>query len=269
MSIRKYWSFFRIRFINGLQYRTAAYAGIATQFAWGGMRILLFRAFYMASPADFPMDFQALASYLWLEQAFLTLFSTWMFDNAILNAITSGDIAYELARPIDLYGKWFLQNLSMRFSRAALRCMPILLVGAFLPRPYGLALPANVGAFPMFLLTSFLGVCVNVAFLMLVYISTFYTLDYRGVRMVMIGALDFLTGSLIPLPFFPDWLRNIIELTPLGATMNLPLRIYSGDIAGDAMVRGFLVQVTWLVLLLLFGKLWMSRALKRVVVQGG
>lgn len=31
--MRKYISFFRIRFINGLQYRAAAYAGIATQFA--------------------------------------------------------------------------------------------------------------------------------------------------------------------------------------------------------------------------------------------
>ncbi|AGI39710.1 hypothetical protein Clst_1656 [Thermoclostridium stercorarium subsp. stercorarium DSM 8532] len=36
--MKKYISFFRIRFINGLQYRSAAYAGIMTQFAWGSMR---------------------------------------------------------------------------------------------------------------------------------------------------------------------------------------------------------------------------------------
>ena len=32
--MKKYLSFFRIRFIAGLQYRAAAWAGIATQFAW-------------------------------------------------------------------------------------------------------------------------------------------------------------------------------------------------------------------------------------------
>ena len=42
MSGRVYGSFFRLRFINGLQYRAAAYAGVATQFAWGFMEILLF-----------------------------------------------------------------------------------------------------------------------------------------------------------------------------------------------------------------------------------
>ena len=35
---------FKIRFINGLQYRAAAYAGVATQFAWGAMTILMFSA---------------------------------------------------------------------------------------------------------------------------------------------------------------------------------------------------------------------------------
>ena len=33
--MRKYQAFFRIRFINTLQYRSAAIAGMATQLAWG------------------------------------------------------------------------------------------------------------------------------------------------------------------------------------------------------------------------------------------
>ena len=36
-------SFFRMRLINGMQYRTAAWAGIVTQFFWGFMEILLYR----------------------------------------------------------------------------------------------------------------------------------------------------------------------------------------------------------------------------------
>ena len=62
--MKKYLSFFRLRFITGLQYRTAALAGIATQFFWGAMEILTFRAFYQSDPASFPMTLQATSSYI-------------------------------------------------------------------------------------------------------------------------------------------------------------------------------------------------------------
>ena len=39
--MKKYISVLRIRFLNGLQYRAAALGGLATQFAWGGMLVLL------------------------------------------------------------------------------------------------------------------------------------------------------------------------------------------------------------------------------------
>lgn len=71
--MKKYLSFFRLRFITGLQYRTAALAGIATQFFWGAMEILTFRAFYQSDPASFPMTLQATSSYIWIQQAFLVL----------------------------------------------------------------------------------------------------------------------------------------------------------------------------------------------------
>lgn len=54
--MKKYISFFRLRFSMGLQYRTAAAAGIVTQFFWGAMEILVYRAFYEADAAAFPMS---------------------------------------------------------------------------------------------------------------------------------------------------------------------------------------------------------------------
>ena len=44
-AFRQYTTLFRVRFLAGLQYRAAALAGIATQFAWGGLMVLLYRAF--------------------------------------------------------------------------------------------------------------------------------------------------------------------------------------------------------------------------------
>lgn len=265
---RAYLSLFRIRYINSLQYRAAAYAGVLTQFAWGFMIILQFGAFYRGG-GEFPMEYSQLSSYTWLQQAFLALFMSWFMDGEIFSLITGGNIAYELARPVDLYLMWFTKNAALRCSRAVLRCIPILAISFFLPAPYGLSLPVGFTAFFMFCITMALALGVIVAFGMLVYIATFYTMNPLGVRLLAATASDFFTGALIPLPFFPDWLRRIVELSPFGSMQNLPLRIWCGHIAGAEMWRAVGLQIFWLVALVACGKLWMGAALKRVTVQGG
>ena len=47
-----------MRFLMGLQYRAAAAAGVVTQFTWGFMELLVFRAFYQADASAFPMSFE-------------------------------------------------------------------------------------------------------------------------------------------------------------------------------------------------------------------
>ena len=264
-----YASVFRIRFINSLQYRAAALGGIATQYAWGFMYILMFRAFQNANPAAYPMEFSQTVSYIWMQQAFLALYMLWFWENEIAASVIEGSIAYELIRPVGLYSKWYCQAAANRLARAFLRCAPILVVAFLVPAPYRMALPANAGRFFLFLLSTALSLGVVVAFSMLMYISLFYTLSPMGVRMIAAVLSDFLAGGIIPLPFFPDRLRAVVELLPFAAMQNMPLRIYSGHIAGADALRGIAFQVFWLVALWAAGQAAMGRALKRVVVQGG
>lgn len=267
--MKKYLSFFRMKFLAGLQYRAAAAAGIATQFAWGFMEILLFAAFYRAQPEAFPMTFPQTASYVWLQQSFLALYMIWLLDGDIFLSISNGDVAYELCRPLDLYGMWFAKNMADRLSRAVLRCLPILAVAVLLPEPYGLQPPPGIGGAALSLLSMGLAFLLVVSFCMLVYIATFYTLSPMGVRIAAASLSELLTGAVVPLPFFPDRIRRITELLPFAYMQNIPLRIYSGNIAGREALAGIALQVFWLAALVLAGRLWIGRALRRVVVQGG
>jgi ABC-2 type transport system permease protein len=88
--MKRYFSLFRVRYINDLQYRTAAIAGCVTQAAWGFFFILLYRAFYRENPSNFPMKMSALSSYIWLGQAFLAIFMAWFFDSEILHLSKAG-----------------------------------------------------------------------------------------------------------------------------------------------------------------------------------
>ncbi|MDF2511511.1 MAG: putative rane protein [Herbinix sp.] len=266
---QKYISFFRIRFVAGLQYKAAALAGIVTQFVWGALELLMFRAFYEAYPAAFPMTREALSSYIWLQQALLALFMTWFLENDIFNTITEGGIAYELCRPADLYDMWFFRSMANRLSKAVLRSFPILIFASFLPMPYGMRLPVNLTAGFWFFITVILGFLVVVAFCMLVYIATFFTFSPVGVRMVAISVVEFFSGAVIPLPFLPDGFRQFVEILPFASMQNVPLRIYSGDINGLEIYARAGLQLFWLIVLVGLGKWLTAVALKRVVVQGG
>jgi len=267
--MKKYLAIFRIRFINALQYRVAAVAGIVTQFAFGFMFILAFSAFYRNNPAAFPMKFSETVSYIWIQQAFYVLFATWFWENDIAATIMEGSIAYEMVRPLDLYTRWFCQSSANRLARAALRCVFVLTIAFIMPQPYRMTLPPSVLQLASFLLSMILALGVIVAFSMLIYISVFYTLSASGMRFIIAVLADFLAGGTVPLPFFPAPIRAVVELLPFAAMQNMPLRIYSGNISGGDVVKGILLQIFWLVVLILIGKLAMNNALKKVVAQGG
>jgi ABC-2 type transport system permease protein len=92
---------------------------------------MMYEAFYKSSSAVQPMSFSQVVSYVWLQQAFLAFFAMWFRDGELFDAITSGNVAYELVRPLNIYLFWYVKLLAQRLSSAALRCLPILFVAFY------------------------------------------------------------------------------------------------------------------------------------------
>jgi ABC-2 type transport system permease protein len=241
-----YMSIFRIRFINNLQYRAVLLGEIAARFAWGIMEILAFSAFYRASPAAFPMSFSQTVSYVWMQEILLTLFAVVFQDGDIYSSLESGSIAYDLVRPVSLYGRWFCQSAANRVSFTLINCAPALLIALIMPEPYRMLLPPSVWVLLLFVFSTMLALCVVVAFAMLMYISLFYTMSQRGVRIIVTAVTSFLSGGVIPLPFFPAPVLSVVNWLPFAAMQNMPLRIYSGSIAGVDAVKGIAFQIACL-----------------------
>lgn len=267
--MKKYISFFKLRFMNGLQYRGAALAGIATQFAWGALQVLMYKAFYIENSSSFPMGFSELCTYIWIQQAFISLFMLWFMESEIFNTITSGNITYELCKPMDIYNMWFARSVANRLARALLRCFPILVLAVFIPEPYGISVPKSIGSFLLFLFTLVIAFLLAVAFCMIVYVTCFFTVSPMGIRIFVVGLGDLLTGSIVPIPFYPDKIRGFIELLPFASMQNTPLRIYSGNIAGSEAIKAVVLQLIWLALLIYIGKTIGNKAMKKIAVMGG
>lgn len=258
-----------MRFIASLQYRAAALGGLATQFAWGFMYLLLFQAFYRSDPSAIPMPMEQLVSYIWLQQAFLVLFTTYSYDNTIIESITGGGIAYEIVRPTSLFTMWFVKHLAARTAGASLRCFPIIIFAAFLPAPYRLLPPVSLPVFLLFLFSLMLGAICAAALTMFQYSTLFYTMSPMGIRAIFIAVVELFSGSIIPLTFFPDGIRQVMELLPFAALQNTPLRIYAGNISGREAAVAVLLQIFWCVVIIGGSYLLVERAKRKIVVQGG
>lgn len=267
--MKKYLSFFRMRLTAGLQYRAAALAGMSTQFVWGAMEILLYRAFWLEHPERFPMGMEALAAYIWLQQAFLTLFALWNWDMDVLESVKTGSVAYELLRPADLYSMWMARAVAGRLARAVLRMVPVIFVSSLIPAPWGLRLQASPAVFGLFLLSMVLMVLVVCAYSLLIYALTFYVTDPNGLMVLSVAAADLLGGAIVPLPFLPDGLRQAAALSPFGSMQNVPLRIFNGDIPLPEIPAVMGLQIFWILALVTAGYLLTRNGLRRAVILGG
>lgn len=266
--MRTYFAVFRMRFIAAFQYRIVAFSSMTTSLVWGFMSILAYAAFYRVNPDAFPMTFPQTVSYVWINQTFLLWFAVVFTDGDIESTLESGSIAYELARPADLYWRWFTRACAGRVAMSVLR-LPALAAAFLLPGILKMTLPPDLIRLLLFVLSMVLALFVTVSFTMLMYVTMFHTISFRGIRLTVTAVTTFLSGGLIPLPFFPISIRGIVEVLPFAAMQNIPLRIYNGNITGIDVIYGIGFQVFWLVTLIILGKLAMGYSLRKVVVQGG
>ena len=150
-----------------------------------------------------------------------------------------------------------------------MRFVPIILVALFLPKAYMLGAPASIWSFILFLLTLILGTILVIGIAMLIYVIMFYTTSSKGLFNVYAVIAEFFAGSVVPIPFMPNWLQNICYILPFRISFDLPFRVYTGNISVSQGIVSVLTQLVWIVIIVCVGNLLINHATKKVVIQGG
>lgn len=267
--MKAYITYFKLKFISGLQYRQAAYAGIATQFFFGFVYIMVYIAFYKSGGNNIPMTLSQMVTYIWLGQGFLALINQYARDQELFKLVKDGGISYELARPKNLYFMWYFKVLGTRLANVTLRVFPLLIITFLLPKPYNLSLPSTFLIFIVFLLSLFMGTLLITGLVVLYPIITLHTMSEKGIVNMVITISDILSGLVVPIPFFPLFLQKISKVLPFQYISDLPFRIYVGNISIENGIYGIIIQLFWLIVVVLLGQVLLTKSMKRVVVQGG
>lgn len=272
--MRPYLATFYARFQLMLQYRAAALAGFMTQSWFGAIMIMVLAAFYGAGRGGAaPITLGQAVTYTWMSQAFLVLVP-WGGDPDIAAAVRTGAVGYDRLRPVDAYAYWFAGAAGWMLARVlpragliglfAMAFLPLVGLGAWSWRP-----PAEPMAAGLFLVSIALVLPLSSAMTMLLNLCAVVTLDNRGIVSLVTAASIVFSGNLLPLLLYPDWIRNFMFLQPFAGLMDIPFRIWLGQLSGQGALAGIGMQLFWIVALVAVGRVLIGGVMGRLQVQGG
>ena len=187
--------------------------------------------------------------------------------------VRKGTIGNYLIKPISYRGKFIASNLGSFLMMSLVFGVPLYAAGLGTLIGIGYLQVASIwdfiAHFALFLVASVLACLLNGAISYIFGILCFYTTAAWGLNALKTNIISFLSGTLLPIAFFPNVFREIVSYMPFAGMSQNPILILMMKYDYLECGKVILISLAWLILLELLGKLLFNRAIKIVTVQGG
>ena len=246
-------------------YGAATLAGLATNAFFGLLRSSIFIAFYQQRPVAAGFSLTDALTYVWLTQGLIMPLYLWGWLE-IASTIRTGAIASDLVKPINFFGFWLSRDLGRAAYHWLYRWVPTMFLGLVLFR---IRLPDTIVAWLAFALSALLAIVLSFCLRFMINVLGFWTTDVKGIMGMVLLAINFLTGFLVPLDFFPPAVRAIVLRLPFAGMIDTPTKIFLQQARGAELLALLAQQTLWVVLFVAAAQLLLHRATRKLVVQGG
>jgi ABC-2 type transport system permease protein len=247
-------------------YRQATAAGAFTNTVFGVIKVsVLLSVARSAGGSVAGYDAAALSTYTWVSQGLIA--AVMLFGwTTVAERVRTGDVAIDLARPAHPIGVWLAEDLGRAAQASLVRFVVPMVIGGL---AFGLRAPTSLATVPLFGVSAVLAVVVSFGCRLLVNLTAFWLLDVRGVTTLYMAGSNVLCGMLVPVAFFPGWLRQLAYATPFPSMLQVPVDIAVERVTGWSAVAALGVQGIWAGAALAAGVWVLSRGTRKLVVQGG
>ncbi len=185
--------------------------------------------------------------------------------DSIAALIRDGGIAYWFLRPMSPSVVYLWRQAGdMVYGTCWVVLGYLVLLAAHVVAP-----PVSLLAGTVFLVSATLGQLLFLFLGQLAELCVFWLMSASFIVRAYSFAQDLLAGVYIPLAFLPGALRAATQWLPFGFCVNVPLSLYVGTIPVGSAPKYLGVQVVWVIVAALAGRVMWSRAAARLNVQGG
>ena len=269
MNLKRHLALTRAGIMESLQYRLGTAVTLFANLIYLVLVYFLWKAIYASAGTDVVngMTFTDTMIYLILATAlfnFLEMFVVWDMSRSI----QSGKIILDLLKPMRFREYTFWSYSGSHVVLFALTFIPTFIV----------VLIVTNGASPMglnllwFAVATVLALIVNFSMEMIVATICLYTESTWGINIVKETIVLLLSGASIPLAFFPEALRQVVDYLPFRAVYDIPLTILlekNDTNTIEGLLPMFGLQLAWAVILTLAGTLFWNHSVKKITVNGG
>lgn len=227
----------------------------------------LWKAIFASSPTDTVngMTFYDTMVYLVLAAAIFNILNTYVVWD-IGRSYQSGELVEFLIKPMDYQIYMFFAHAGNCVVSLGTTFLPTLII-VFIATRGTLALGMNL---LMFFVSLFLAMLVSFCVDFFVGTICIYTQSIWGVNAMKEVIVSLLSGATIPLAFFPEKFRMVVDYLPFRAIYHTPLNILTSRTMGMADYgRELGIQLVWVVLTYLASKLFWKYSMKNLTVNGG
>lgn len=260
-----YLFFTRIRIISHLAYSFDVVMSIILRLFVLLVMIFIWKSAYRGIDARAMITEQHMITYTIISVLMGSIVQCQVQD-IIRYRVVNGEIAIDLFRPVNPLICWLFDDFGSSINAFALTALPILSIAlVFRVSPF----PVSFAAFGLFLCSLLLSYALLWLLSALVGLTAFWVMELGNMGMVKDMILSIVSGSFVPIWFFPTWYQNISPYLPFQYTYQTPLALYIGKLSVHDAFPAMLIQSAWIVVcILILAAVW-SRARKHVLVQGG
>ena len=263
--MRVYLAALRMSYRRERQYGTANLAGLVTNAFFGVLRSYVFIALFQARPTVEGYYLRDALTYVWLTQALIMPVYLWGWTEIALT-IRTGDVVGDLSKPFNYFGFWLSCDLGRAAYHILYRWLPTMALGLAL---FHTRLPRDPATWPIFALSLLLAIVIGFCLRFMINVGAFWTTDVRGIMGMTLLFVNFLSGFLVPLEFFPPALRAVAEALPFAGMVSIPMNVFLERAQGAALLALLAKQLLWAAVFVLAAQLLMGAATRKLVVQGG
>ncbi len=276
--LRKYKPFARASAIDVMAYRFNIITWAIVTVAEVACLIFLWLAVYQSSEGGIDSSINGFTYKEMIVYVVLTTifgFVTFNDDTVwfINRDIRQGTIGNFLIKPISYRGKFIASNIGAFLMMSLVFGIPLYAAGLGVLIGIGYLPVASIwdfiAHFLLFLVASVLACLLNGAISYIFGILCFYTTAAWGLNALKTTVIAFLSGTLLPIAFFPNIFREIVSYMPFAGMSQNPILILMMKYDYLECGKVILISFGWWVLLELIGKLLFNHAIKIVTVQGG
>jgi ABC-2 type transport system permease protein len=255
----------RTSFRRQLTYRAANLSGLATNLMFAFFRAAVLIALYNEQSVVNGLSLQSAITFAGVTQSLIGFLSFFHWYD-VMHTINEGRVGADLLRPINFFTYWLGIDIGRAMGAFLIRSLPLFLIFAVF---YNITLPATLAQWIAVLLALVFSLLISFGWRFLVNLAAFWSPNAIGVGRFAFGLSWIFSGFFMPLALFPDWLAELCRLTPFGASVYIPIEIFINNAQGTNLLRGLLIQFTWIVLLFALDQWVLSRGVRKLVIQGG